>query len=126
MKKDILKYIDINRFNTLLEGFNKSTGFVTAILDIEGNIISKSGWRHICTDFHRVNSETRKNCKISDTVLANDVSREKKYSIYKCHNGLIDIAVPIIIQGEHVANLFTGQCFLEKPNWSAPQKCIQL
>ncbi|MBN2268390.1 MAG: PocR ligand-binding domain-containing protein [Acholeplasmataceae bacterium] len=116
MKKDILKYIDFNRFNILLEGFNKSTGFVTAILDIEGNIISKSGWRHICTDFHRVNTETSKNCKISDTVLANDVSRDKKYSIYKCHNGLIDIAVPIIIQGEHIANLFTGQCFLEKPN----------
>jgi len=116
MKKDILKYIDFNRLNILLEGFNKSTGFVTAILDVEGNIISKSGWRHICTDFHRVNSETSKNCKISDTILANNVSKEKKHSIYKCHNGLIDIAVPIIIQGEHVANLFTGQCFLEKPN----------
>jgi diguanylate cyclase (GGDEF)-like protein/PAS domain S-box-containing protein len=116
MKKDILKYIDFNRFNILLEGFNKSTGFVTAILDVEGNIISKSGWRHICTDFHRVNAETIKNCKISDTVLANNVSKDKKYSIYKCHNGLIDIAVPIIIQGEHIANLFTGQCFLEKPN----------
>jgi len=116
MKKDILKYIDFNRFNTLLEGFNKSTGFVTAILDLEGNVISKSGWRHICTDFHRVNSETSKNCRISDTVLANNVGKDKKYSIYKCHNGLIDIAVPIIIKGEHIANLFTGQCFLEKPN----------
>ncbi|OHE25347.1 MAG: hypothetical protein A2Z84_07110, partial [Tenericutes bacterium GWA2_35_7] len=116
MKKDILKYIDFNRFNTLLEGFNKSTGFVTAILDLEGNVISKSGWRHICTDFHRVNTETSKNCKISDTVLANNASKDKKYSIYKCHNGLIDIAVPIIIQGEHIANLFTGQCFLEKPD----------
>jgi len=116
MKKDILKYIDFNRFNTLLEGFNKSTGFVTAILDLEGNVISKSGWRHICTDFHRVNSETSKNCRISDTVLANNVGKVKKYSIYKCHNGLVDIAVPIIIKGEHIANLFTGQCFLEKPN----------
>jgi len=116
MKKDILKYIDFNRFNTLLEGFNKSTGFVTAILDLEGNVISKSGWRHICTDFHRVNSETSKNCRISDTVLANNVGKDKKYSIYKCHNGLVDIAVPIIIKGEHIANLFTGQCFLEKPN----------
>lgn len=63
MKKNILKFIDFNRFNTLLEGFNKSTGFVTAILDVEGNIISKSGWRHICTDFHRVNAETSKTVK---------------------------------------------------------------
>ncbi|MBN2300300.1 MAG: PocR ligand-binding domain-containing protein [Acholeplasmataceae bacterium] len=116
MKKEILKKIDFKRFNTLLEGFNKSTGFVTAILDLEGNVISKSGWRRICTDFHRVNEETSKNCRISDTVLANNVSEDKKYSIYKCHNGLIDVAVPIIIRGEHVANLFTGQCFLEKPN----------
>jgi hypothetical protein len=42
-QKRILDLIDFEEVNKLLEGFNQSTGFVTAILDLEGNILSKSG-----------------------------------------------------------------------------------
>ena len=115
MKIKTLDYIDFDRVNSLLEDFNKLTGFVTAILDLEGNILSQSGWRRICTDFHRINPETNKNCLVSDTVLAND-SKNNDFNVYRCKNGLIDVAVPIIIEGEHVANLFTGQFFYEKPS----------
>lgn len=122
MKTKILEYIDFEKVNALLEGFNQSTGFVTAILDLEGNILSKSGWRHICTDFHRVNPETSKKCTISDTVLAQEMGLGEKYHFYKCLNGLVDVAVPIIIKGEHIANLFSGQFFFEKPDKSFFQK----
>ncbi|MDT8394014.1 MAG: PAS domain S-box protein [Bacteroidales bacterium] len=116
MKTDILHLIDFKRIDALLEGFNKSTGFVTAILDLEGKVLSKSGWRLICTDFHRVNPETSKRCTISDAELANEMLGGKKYHCYSCHNGLMDAAVPLVIKGEHVANLFTGQFFFEKPD----------
>jgi PAS domain S-box-containing protein len=116
LKTRILEYIDFEKVNTLLEGFNQSTGFVTAILDLEGNVLSKSGWRHICTEFHRVNNETLQRCIISDTILAGKMRKKQKYHFYRCLNGLIDVAVPIIIKGEHIANLFTGQFFFEKPD----------
>jgi len=29
---------------------------------------------------------------------------------------LVDVAVPIVIKGEHIANLFSGQFFLEEPD----------
>lgn len=116
MKIDLIQLIDFKRIDALLEGFNKSTGFVTAIIDLEGNVLSKSGWRQICTDFHRVNPETSKRCTISDTELANKMLGGKKYHYYSCLNGLMDAAVPLIIKGEHVANLFTGQFFFEKPD----------
>ena len=112
----ILNAIDFKRVNSLLEGFNQTTGFVTAILDLKGNILSKSGWRQICTDFHRAHPETAEKCKISDTVLANKMSRGEKYHFYECLNGLVDVAVPIVIKGTHVANLFSGQFFFEKPD----------
>jgi len=54
MESTILNHFDFERLNILLEGFNQTTGFVTAILDLEGNVLSKSGWRQICTDFHRL------------------------------------------------------------------------
>jgi PAS domain S-box-containing protein len=122
MKTKIIDFIDFDKVNILLEGFNQSTGFVTAILDLEGNILSKSGWRQVCTEFHRVNSETSKRCKISDTVLAGKMERGEKYHFYKCLNGLVDVAVPIVIKGEHIANLFSGQFFFEKPDISFFQK----
>jgi two-component system cell cycle sensor histidine kinase/response regulator CckA len=111
MKTNKLDYIDFEEVNTFLEGFNKTTGFVTAILDLEGNVLSRSGWRQICTEFHRINSETSKNCSISDTVLANRLGKDEKYHFYKCLNGLVDVAVPIVINGEHIANLFSGHFF---------------
>lgn len=116
MKIDILKLIDFEKVDTLLEGFNKTTGFVTAILDLEGNILSKSGWRTICTEFHRVNPCTSQKCTISDTVLANELATGEKYHFYECLNGMVDVAVPVIVNGEHIANLFSGQFFFNEPN----------
>jgi PAS domain S-box-containing protein len=116
LKTKVSDFIDFEKVNTLLEGFNKSTGFVTAILDLDGNILSKSGWRQICTEFHRINPATSERCTVSDTLLAGKMSKGEGYHFYKCLNGLIDVAVPIVINGEHVANLFSGQFFFEKPD----------
>jgi PAS domain S-box-containing protein len=44
------------------------------------------------------------------------MSEGKNYHFYQCLNGLVDVVVPIVISGEHVANLFSGQFFFEKPN----------
>ncbi len=118
MKINYFDYIDLERVNGLLEGFNQSTGFVTAILDLEGKVISKSGWRTICTDFHRIHQATASNCSVSDTVLANKMNENEEYHYYRCLNGLIDVAVPLVIKGEHVANLFSGQFFFEEPNFA--------
>jgi len=115
-KFNLIDYIDFDQVNLLLEGFNKSTGFVTAILDLEGRVLSQSGWRQICTDFHRVNPETCERCRISDTLLAGKMANYEEYHSYECLNGLVDVAVPLKMNGEHYANLFSGQFFLKKPD----------
>jgi diguanylate cyclase len=116
VKRKFVETIDFELVNRLLEGFNQSTGFVAAILDLEGNVLSKSGWRQICIEFHRKNPQTAENCRVSDTVLANNIGEGEKYHFYQCKNGLVDVAVPIMIQGEHVANLFSGQFFIDEPD----------
>ena len=117
MKNNLIELIDMKKVDSLLEGFNKTTGFVTAILDLNGKVLYKSGWRDICTNFHRVNPETSKRCTISDTELAGKMSVGERCHFYKCLNGLVDVAVPIVVNGEHIANLFSGQFFLEKPDY---------
>jgi len=111
MKTKILELIDFEKIDILLEGFNKTTGFVTAIIDLDGTVFSKSGWRQICTEFHRINPETAKKCTISDTELAGKFAQGERYHFYKCLNGLVDVVVPVVIHGEHIANLFSGQFF---------------
>ena len=84
MKPKIKQLIDFKKLDTLLEGFYKTTGFVTAIIDLDGNVLSKSGWRQICTEFHRIHPHTAQNCRISDTNLANKEAAGLKYNSYKC------------------------------------------
>lgn len=118
MVHKVLDVIDFDRVSALLDGFNRTTGFATAILDLEGNVLAKAGWRAICTDFHRVHPETARNCTTSDTVLAGAMKQGEQYHFYQCLNGLVDVAVPLVVNGEHVANLFSGQFFFEAPDRS--------
>lgn len=108
--------VDIEELRGLCEEFSDITGAVTAILDLEGNILIATGWQDICTKFHRVNPGTSARCLESDTVLADQLKSGENYNVYRCKNGLVDVAVPINIGGEHVANLFTGQFFFDKPD----------
>lgn len=114
MKSKVLQAFDFERADGLLEEFNKSTGFVTAILDLDGKILSKSGWRQICTKFHHKNPETLSNCIFRDVELT--VKRKVgTFHTRECLNGLTDVIIPLVIEGEHIANILTGQFFLKEP-----------
>jgi signal transduction histidine kinase len=116
MKISISELIDVNKLQSLMEKFTLATNTTNAIVDLDGEIITASGWQDICTKFHRENSESCKNCIQSDTALANDLSKGKRFNIYRCMNGLVDAATPIIVKGEHLANIFIGQFLLEEPD----------
>jgi PAS domain S-box-containing protein len=116
MQYKLSNLIDTQKSQKLLESFCDVVGIAAAIIDLDGEVLVGSRWQKICTDFHRVNEETCRKCIESDTQLANALQSGKPFSIYRCRNGLTDAASPIIIEGEHVANAFVGQFFVEKPN----------
>nr|WP_286191928.1 PocR ligand-binding domain-containing protein [Roseomonas genomospecies 6] len=92
---------------------------MTAVLDLEGNILVATGWQDICTRFHRVHPGTASRCHESDTELAASLDQGQPYKVYKCRNGLVDAAMPIVVEGKHVGNFFTGQFFFERPDAEA-------
>jgi transcriptional regulator with PAS, ATPase and Fis domain len=112
----ITDVLDTNALEELFESFTNLTGMVGAVLDLEGNVIISTGWRDICTMYHRVHPETRLRCRESDTALASQLAKGEKYNVYRCKNGLIDVAVPIIVGGVHIGHLFTGQFFFQAPD----------
>jgi PAS domain S-box-containing protein len=75
-----------------------------------------TGWREICTRFHRQAPESARKCLESDTILADRLRQGEKYSVYQCKNGLIDVAVPIIVEGTQVGRLYSGQFLFAPPD----------
>ncbi|MEI6215544.1 MAG: PocR ligand-binding domain-containing protein, partial [Desulfuromonadales bacterium] len=108
--------VNIDELRGLCESYTANTGAATALLELDGTILIATGWQDICTRFHRVNDATACRCRESDTILARGLGKGEPYNIYKCKNGLVDVAVPITIRGQHVANFFTGQFFFEAPD----------
>ncbi|MCY6369181.1 EAL domain-containing protein [Clostridium ganghwense] len=114
MKYKFSELVDIKKLQLLLDNLCKATGIRSAIIEPDGTILTASGWKRVCTEFHRVNPLTRVNCIESDKSILNGRNKEKKYIISKCRNGMCDIGAPIIINDCHLATVFTGQFFLEE------------
>jgi ligand-binding sensor protein/anti-sigma regulatory factor (Ser/Thr protein kinase) len=108
--------VDLERLQRLFDSLSAALDIALAVLDPAGTILIASGWQDICTKFHRKNEETLRGCLESDLrinrQLRGGLNAPEHYS-YKCANGLWDVAFPLIVGGEHLANIFTGQFFFE-------------
>ncbi|MBL8481430.1 MAG: PocR ligand-binding domain-containing protein, partial [Rhodocyclaceae bacterium] len=114
---DLSKYIVVHDLQGLCESFSELFGVATALLDLNGNVLIASGWQKACTHFHRVSPVTAARCLESDTLLAGNLAAGQEYNVYRCRNGLVDVAVPVMIGGAHIGNLFTGQFFFDEPDY---------
>lgn len=108
--------IDVEYFQSLQDRLNEIYSFPSAIIDNEGNILTATAWQSICTKFHRVNPDTANECKISDKYIYDHIHEANPGVSYRCPRGLVDNATPIIIDGVHYGNFFTGQFFTEQPD----------
>lgn len=57
-------------------------------------------------------------CGISDKSAEQRVRKTRRAEVYRCHAGLVDIAVPVFSEGQHLATLLTGQVLREPPSAS--------
>ena len=116
-KYSITDLLDIEKLRYIFEKFTQSTGFTIGFLDHPDlNILVATGWRDICTKFHRGCKASEDICTKSNLHLLNSLSEPKEIKIEACENGLVDCATPIIIKGKHIASLATGQLLLEMPD----------
>jgi AraC-like DNA-binding protein len=77
------------------------------------NRASEPVFCHIVNDYGRHETES---CGVSDSAAEARVGKTHKAEAYRCHAGLIDIAVPVICEGEHIATLLAGQVLPEPPS----------
>ncbi len=113
----IADLVDIEQIRGLFEQFTRATGFTIGFLDHpQMDVLAHSGWRGICTEYHRKCPAALDACTRSNRQLVDQLDEPGKLVIEPCDNGLVDCATPIIVQGEHVATLATGQVLLAEPD----------
>jgi PAS domain S-box-containing protein len=110
------RLIDVARLQRTCEGLSAATGVTLAVLEPNGNILVSSGWQDICTRFHRVDPAAAAGCLESDTRINQRVlagTDAPGHIAYRCASGLWDVAFPLLVDGRHVATVFTGQFFYD-------------
>ena len=114
--RQLTELVDLGRLQHLCDGLSSATGTVLAVLDPSGGVLVASGWQDICTRFHRSNEAGLEGCLESDARINQRLTEDHtgpKHFAYKCANGLWDVAFPLLIGGEHLGNVFTGQFFYD-------------
>lgn len=116
-KYSVRDLVDIDKLRTILARFSAATGFTTGFVAHPSmDILIGTGWRDICTKFHRPCKASALRCKESNSHLTRQLASHNKISIKSCGNGLVDGATPVIVKGVHIASLFTGQVFSAPPD----------
>ena len=116
MKYRLQDLIDIPLLQQLQDRLNVVYSFPAAIIDNEGNVLTATAWQDVCTKFHRTHPECSRACQESDRYILSHLDEANPAVTYRCPHGLVDNATPIVIDGMHLGNYFTGQFFLEPPD----------
>jgi len=106
--------IDLEALQKIQDCFSRATGFAAVTVDYRGKpLLEYSGFCGFCTKL-REDPYYSERCRKSDAHGSLEAVRRNSAYIYKCHSGLIDLAIPIIVEGEYVASMLCGQVRAEE------------
>lgn len=114
--KALLSDNDLEEMKRIISDFAEIAGLFASIMDLNGKMIFSSPWQRLCSEFFRVNEQTRDNCALANWSCAIRIFEEDGYTVYECPNGLRSMVSPIIINERPVANVCLGQFFMAEPD----------
>jgi diguanylate cyclase (GGDEF)-like protein/PAS domain S-box-containing protein len=113
----IEELVDIKKLNDIFTKFSNLTGYTTGLVKQDSrDVLVSTGWTDICKNFHRGSESSEYICQESNAILTKNLKESHQIATQQCQHGMVDGATPIIIDGEHLADLFSGQILLNKPN----------
>ena len=116
-KNHIEDLIDIEKLKNIFSKFSKLTGYTTGFIRQDTrDILISTGWTDTCKTYHRGTESSAHICKESNAELTKNLIESHHISMRECQHGMVDGATPIIIDGEHLADVFSGQVLFHKPN----------
>jgi rsbT co-antagonist protein RsbR len=113
---EVTELVKPKELEDLLEGFSDIFKVVVIVLNPEGTPITRFiNFTEACEKYHRKSKKGYKKCVASDVKLSKEAAEKHKPVINLCGcGGFVDAAVPVIIENEHIATIFTGQVMFEE------------
>lgn len=115
-KHELLDLIDIKLLQNFQDAFANTMNLASLIVDDKGPVTKPSNFTDFCIKYTRGSALGLKRCNDCDIKWGQLAAIKQEPVIYKCHTGLIDFAVPIIVAGKHIGSILCGQVLTEPPN----------
>ncbi|SHM88694.1 Histidine kinase-, DNA gyrase B-, and HSP90-like ATPase [Caldanaerovirga acetigignens] len=108
--------INKEKLEEILKKFSEATGLAAIIADKDGvNITSPSKFTNHC-NLVRSTEKGRKNCYLSDAKLGRLSLQKGGPATALCHCELVDLAAPLVVEGQCLGYILCGQVFLKPPD----------
>lgn len=108
--------ISIEMLQKVQDNFSDSVGISLITVDTDGEPVTcPSGFSEFCTTV-RMYKKFRDGCQLCDKIGGRTALDNHGPTIYHCHCGLVDLAVPITIRDHHLGTILAGQVQLNGGN----------
>ncbi|MGE7120062.1 sensor histidine kinase [Peribacillus sp. NPDC046944] len=105
--------VNVEMLQDIQKRFSDATGFGVIIADQQGIPVTiPTNFTSFCNHI-RSNEEGFKCCVLSDQKVGLIAAEQAKPIMHYCHSGLVDVAAPIILNGEYLGSVLCGQLLLE-------------
>lgn len=106
--------IDVEILQDIQDRFAEATGLAAVTVDFRGKPVTRySKFSKFCMLIRR-DSRCLEACYRSDAHGGLEAARRGKPYIYKCHTGLVDFAMPIIVKDQYLGSIMAGQAKIEE------------
>lgn len=112
----ILEIAEAEFLQNVQDFFANTMNIASLIVDEKGHVTEPSNFCNFCENIIRSSEIGSKKCHECDLKWGKIAAEKGEPMIYTCHAGLIDFAIPIIIQGKHIASIYGGQILTEELN----------
>ena len=106
----LVALLNIEQLQDLQDNLAKALDLAFVTVDYRGRPVTKhSGFTHFCSCM-RCNEKHSKLCDKCHAHGGLHATMEEKPYIYRCHGGLLEFAVPLMVDGKYVGAIMGGQC----------------
>lgn len=111
---------DSHLVNKFAASFSQATDLAVVVVNIHGEEISdRFNFTQFCQKM-REDPELYARCRMSDRCGGLEASKENRPCIYRCHAGLTDFSIPLVISGHLVGFVLCGQVRLRSDTQPNP------
>lgn len=115
--------IDVRVLQKFQDNFALCMGMGTGTIDTQGNLVTNpSYFTDFCMKLTHSTYSGKSRCDECSKRGGKEATRTGRPYVYQCHAGLIDFAVPIMVEGKQIGSIIGGQILSSEPDESQFRK----